>query len=301
MKNRIKMKYNSELPLQKDKANLFLEVITGVMVFLFSVTLAGFLMVNSVTENWNRGISGSLTVQIMPSSETLNTEENLLRINKVISFFEGRAGVEKVLLVSDEQMQRLMGPWLGKGVDIQKLPVPKLLDVRLGNSKGFDFDAVAAELKSVAPYASMDNHQIWLHRLITFADSMQKFALLILGMVLLASVLSIYYATSTSLGIHKDIIEILHIMGATDDYVARQYAFRGFWIGLFSGIGGTLLALAAFLLLHRLAAGLNQGLIGDISLGGKGWLMIVSLPMWAALFSTVTAYFTVRRTLGKIM
>ncbi len=301
MTNKIKLNYTSELPLKKDQANLFMEIVTAVMVFLFSVTLAGYQLIDSTAESWSSGISGTLTVQIMPSSEVLDSHEKRLRLNKVITFFENQQAVERVILINENQKRQLISPWLGQEIDINTLPLPELLDVHLKKGVGFDYDKAAENLRELAPYASIDNHNIWLHKLLVLADSVQTLALSILWMVLIVSVFSIFYATCTSLGIHAQIIEILHIMGAKDDYIARQYARRGFWIGLFSGIAGTFLTLTAFWWLQYSVQPLNAGLLGHMRLSARGWIGVLSLPLWAAILSMATSYWAVRRALRKIM
>lgn len=301
MNSKIMLASHSELPLKKDKANLFLQIIMAIAVFLFSVALAGYLLINSVADSWQSSINGSLTVQIMPANEELSEQEAELRVNKVITFFENRQGVKKVTLMSDTQLKQLMSPWLGAQVDVASLPLPRLLEVYLTSEQGFDYAAAANDLHEAAPYASIDDHRVWLNRLLKLASSVKVLAMSVLLMILTVCVLSIFYATCTSLGIHKDIIEILHIMGAKDDYVARQYAKRGLFIGLRAGVFGIALALGAFSLLHYVAEGMNKGLLGDVSLSFSGWVALASLPVWTALLSMATSYYAVRRTLGKIM
>lgn len=301
MQNKIKLNHVSELPLKKDQANLFLEAVTAVMVFLFSIALAGYMLVDSMAKNWQNGISGTLTVQIMPLPGDTDSQEKSLRLNKVITFFENQPAVESVILISETQKERLMSPWLGQDVDISTLPLPELLDVHLKQGADFDYEKAAQALKEIAPFASIDNHNVWLHRLLDLASSIQTLALSVLWMVLAVGVFSIFYAVCTSLGIHGQIIEILHIMGAKDDYIARQYARRGFLIGLISGAIGTAAALSAFWWLHRSAVYLSAGLLGSLDISSGGWLLLLSLPLWAALLSTATSYWAVRRTLRKIM
>ncbi len=301
MKNRIKLNHESELPLKKDQANLFLEIVTAIMVFLFSVTLAGYYLINSMAESWQNGISGSMTVQIMPAEETLTEQEKTLRLNKVITFFENQPAVERVLLMSQKQKEQLMSPWLGDEIDINTLPIPELLDVYLKKGTNLDYDKMEDTLKEIAPYASIDNHNVWLHRLLRLAGALQTLALSVLCMVLAAGILSIFYAACTSLGIHSQIIEILHIMGAQDDYIARQYARRGFWLGLASGAAGTVITMLAFGWLYSSAMYLDDGMFAHMDISAQGWVWLLSLPLWSALLSMATSYWAVRRTLRKIM
>lgn len=301
MKNKIILKPRSELPLKTDSANLFLEIVTIISVFIFTITLTGYLLINHAAQNWDRDIAEGLTVQILPSEQALEKAENDLRTNKVVHFFENLPQVEKVVLLQDKKVEKLLKPWMGENVDLKLLPVPKLLDVKLKQGTDFDFGQVTQQLKQIAPYASLDSHRMWLAKLLKFAASVKFLTFSILMMILGVSAFSIFYATRMSLGIYGNVIEILHIMGATDSYVARQYAVRSFWIGFAAGLIGMLLAYGFLSFISHSAQGINTALIGQVSLDIKDYMTIFSLPLWTSVLSMLTAYLTVKRTLGKIV
>jgi len=301
MKSKFILFQRSELPLQHDKANLFLEISTAVSVFLFSITLAAYFMISSVIASWNKNIIDGLTVQIALPSENLSAEESEMHINKVLMFFEGLNGVERVKVISDQKIKKLMSPWLGSDVDMNALPLPKLLDVRLKDGKTFDYAATREALKDIAPYASIDNHGMWLKKLIKSARSLKILSLFILALVLTASVFSLFYAVGTSLRVHQNIIEILHIMGATDGYIARQYAHMSFIIGLISAAIGTVVAILALFAVSLFSSGLETGLIGAAKLTSLHWVILCLMPVLTSLISTTMAYICVKKTLGKIL
>ena len=216
-----------ELPLKDDSSTLFLKVMISIAVFLFAVTLAGVLSINSMLLNWNQSILGSLTVQIMPVNNINKEkalEETLDHQTRAVRFLEGRSEIEKVTPLQDEQLEQLIKPWLGDGVNIKDLPVPRLIDVRLTKNAEVDFIELAEKLAEVSPQASLDNHKLWLNKLIKFADGLKMMALSVLLLVVVVTSGAIFYSTKTSLGLHQHIIEILHLMGAKDAYVAQQYA-----------------------------------------------------------------------------
>ena len=66
IKNEPLITRKQELPLKDNSTTLFLKVMISIAVFLFAVTLAGVLSINSMLNAWNNSILGSLTVQIMP-------------------------------------------------------------------------------------------------------------------------------------------------------------------------------------------------------------------------------------------
>ena len=61
--NKVRRKH--ELPLEGDGSGVFLRVMISIAVFIFAITLAGVLSINSMLQNWNRSILGSFTVQIL--------------------------------------------------------------------------------------------------------------------------------------------------------------------------------------------------------------------------------------------
>lgn len=293
-----------ELPLSKDSSNLFLKIMISIAVFLFAVTLAGVLSVNSMLINWNSSILGSLTVQIIPMNSAdrqKSMEETLVQQQKVVAMLEAMPEVKRVAALNDGQLQKLLNPWLGDGIDIADLPMPRLIDVKLKKGAEIDYDVLAEKLATIAPQASLDNHKLWLNKLINLASGLKMLALSVLLLVVGVTSGAIFYTTQTSLGLHKDVIEILHLMGAKDTYIAQQYAFRTAWLGFVGGIIGVIVAVPTILLIARMAEQIQGGIINEMSLSPQGWLAIVSLPLFSSLIAMQTAYYTVKHTLERMM
>ena len=144
------LKYNNmrhrELPLSKDSSNLFLKVMISIAVFLFAVTLAGVLSINSMLVNWNTSILGSLTVQIIPINgvDKLKAKnETLIQQEKAVAMLEAMPEVQKVTPLSDGQLERLLKPWLGDDVDLSSLPMPRLIDVKIKKGEEINFLVLA--------------------------------------------------------------------------------------------------------------------------------------------------------------
>ena len=115
------LRYNNmrhrELPLSTDSSNLFLKVMISIAVFLFAVTLAGVLSINSMLVNWNSSILGSLTVQIIPINgvDKLKAKnETLIQEQRAVALLEAMPEALKVTPLNDVQLQRLLKPWLGE-------------------------------------------------------------------------------------------------------------------------------------------------------------------------------------------
>ncbi len=293
-----------ELPLKEDSSTLFLKVMISIAVFLFAVTLAGVMSINSMLQNWNQSILGSLTVQIMPINNVNKEkalEETLDHQARAVKFLEGLNEVEKVTPLGDAQLEELIKPWLGDGINIQDLPIPRLIDVRIKKGAEIDFMSLSEKLAEVSPQASLDNHKLWLNKLIKFADGLKMMAMSVLLLVIVVTSGAIFYSTKTSLGLHRYIIEILHLMGAKDAYVAQQYARRTAQLGFVGGIIGLIFAIPSIFAIARLAEQIEGGIISDATLSVTAWGAILCLPIFASLIAMITAYWTVKNTLEKMM
>ena len=293
-----------ELPLKGDSTSLFLQVIISIAVFIFAITLSGVLSINSILENWNQSILGSLTVQVMPINDANQEKaaaETLAYQEKAIEFLQTIEGVIKVTPLDEDQLKNLIQPWLGDGVNIENLPMPRIIDVKLASDAEIDFAKLAQDLAIASPQASLDNHKLWLSKLIRFADGLKLIALTILLLVTAISAGAIFYTTQMSLGLHKYIIEILHIMGAKDAYVAQQYAKRMAFLGLIGGLFGLFFSIPIIFFIGSLATQIEGGIISEANLSIGDWIMILILPLFAMGISMFTAYYTVKRTLQKML
>lgn len=293
-----------ELPLKGENTSIFLQVMISIAVFIFAITLSGVLSINSMLFNWNQSILGSLTVQIMPVNDTNREKaaaETLAYQEKAVDFLQTVEGIIKVTPLEDDQLKQLIQPWLGDGVNIENLPMPRLIDVKLSGNADIDFLKLAQDLAQASPQASLDNHKLWLSKLIKFADGIKMIAMTILILVIAITSGAIFYTTQMSLGLHGSIIEILHIMGAKDAYVAQQYAKRMAVMGFLGGIIGLLFAIPTIFFIASLAKQIEGGIISEANLSFSDWLIIASLPLFSMTISMITAYYTVKRTLQKML
>lgn len=293
-----------ELPLKGENTSLFLQVIISIAVFIFAITLSGVLSIDSMISNWNKSILGSLTVQIIPINNANKEKaraETLAYEEKAVEFLKSVNGVLKVTPLSDSQLDELLRPWLGDEVNITELPAPRIIDVKISPTAKIDFAQLAQDLAIASPQASLDNHKLWLNKLIAFADGINLIATTILLLVSAITSGAIFYTTQMSLGLHRNIIEILHIIGAKDTYIAQQYAKRMAFLGFIGGIIGLFFAIPAIFFLSNLATAIEGGIISDAKLSFFDWSIIISLPFLSMFIAMITAYYTVKNTLKKML
>ena len=287
-----------DLPLAEDSTGRFLVWIMAVMIYLAIVALAGSMVLAGMAGRWESGLTGRLTVQIAPLPDA-SVPPLAQRTEVTLALLRSTPGVTRAEPVGASAAHKLLEPWLGNAL-LDDLPLPALIDVEVGASAGLDVPALAERLAAAVPGARLDNHAAWLADLRILAHTAQLVALAVVLLVGGASVAAVVFAVRTGLAIHSPVVELLHIMGATDAYVARQFQTHVAGLALRGGAVG--LGLAALTLLAlRLAAGDTPvGLMPDMTLGLREWLALIAVPLVAALLAVVTARWTVLRVLTRM-
>lgn len=287
-----------ELPIDEGYSKTFLRVIVAVSVFLFAITLAGVLGINLMFENSKKQVVSNFTVQVLPLP---NYEDSKKDLSNVVNFFENYPDVTEVIVLSDKELHVLLEPWLGNNVDIELLPIPKLIDVKINNAKNFDYKELMIRLSEVSPQASINDHNLWLSRLLKFINSLKMLALTVLMLVASGCIASIIYAAKTSLNVHKDTITILHTMGATDEYIAINYVKQITQMSIVAGFVGTLVAIPAIMLVGDMAKGIEAGIFNSVTFGIDEWFRLLLLPLVSAVLVATTAYITIVKTLRRMI
>ncbi len=286
-----------DLPLAKDPTARFLLLITAVMVYLAALALAGALVVSDMARRWDAGLAGGLTVQVVPLSGP-GAVPLAERLETTLAILRGTPGVKTATALSAEQVAHLLEPWLGsEGAKDPLLPVPTLVDVMTDGP--VDMATLTTRLGDV-PGVTLDDHATWLADLRTFAGSVK---LATIGIVLLvggAAVMSVVFAVRAGLAIHRNVVELLHLMGAPDRYVSRQFESHVLGLCLRGGTCGLALAALTLFGVNHAAGSLRANLLPDASLTPWQWAALALVPLAACALAVLTARWTVLRTLENM-
>ena len=287
---------NPDLPLQHDAASRFVPYVIAVMVYLAALALAGAMLVAVAVGGWTRGLSGTVTVQVLPNAAGAKaTAKDIAAALKVLRATPGIAGIK----VLDETASRaLLKPWLGGGAMAPEIPVPRLIDVRVRPGASIDFKRLAAQLRAAVPSAEIDDHRKWLGRLLGLASSLEAIALFVLLLTAAAAAFAVIFSARSGLAVHKRVIDVLHLIGAPDGYIARQFQHRALAQGLIGGVIGLGAAIATLFVIGGLFSGVELFGLGDVRFGPLHWIALAALAPATGLIAMVTARITVLRSLS---
>jgi cell division transport system permease protein len=288
----------SDLPLDRDAHSRFLPWLIAFMVFLAVLALTGMLILKDVALKWDSGVSGTLSVQIPPTADPVNDEQ---RLSVILTILASEPTIGRYEVITDERMKGLLKPWLGNIDDMTELPLPQLIDVELKPGQHLDIRGLGKRLVQVVPGVSIDDHQVWLQRLVNLIRTVQGVATLILLFIAFATIGTVIFTTRTGLAIHREAIEVLHLIGAQDNYIAGQFSRRALMLGLKGGIIGLLLGVPTILGVGYLARRMDGLLLPAVQLQPEHWIGVGILPVLVAGIAMITARTTVLRTLSRML
>jgi cell division transport system permease protein len=291
-----------DLPLDGDGSARFLPWLVALMVYLAALTLAGGAALHDAVAAWNAGLAGALTVELPRGANGAAVPQD--RIDAALRELATVPGVDRAALLDAPAETRLLAPWLGQDVDVSVLPLPVLIDVRMKPGVGLDADLLAQRLRPVAPGVTVETHGSWLDRLFRVARLIQFGAMAIVALIGLVAVSTVIFTTRTGLAIHAPVIQLVHLIGASDAYVARQFQWHAFRLAVAGGGIGLVMALISFGALKWTAEqGLLPGeaaLLPAFHLPAAAWLAVLALPLAMGLVGLLTARWTVLKTLGRM-
>lgn len=300
----------NDLALARDPSTRFLPGLLAVLVYLAALAAVGGLTAQGFVSDWDRRLAGSLTIQIPP---TLNTGDEASRAasaerrDAVMRLLKVTPGIADARPISEADSAALLEPWLGPEL-VRTLPLPLLVDVRLAQSQPLDRESLAERLENAAPGTTLDDHARWLADAQALARSVAVTGLVVIVLVSMAAILAVVFAVRTGLGVHRNEIEVLHLIGAPDRFIARQFQRHTGRLAAVGGVIGAILAIVTVIALRWTAtdaaavtgpAGLAT-LIASIDFGLRDWLAVIALPIAATAIATLTARASVMLSLARL-
>jgi cell division transport system permease protein len=281
-----------------------LAAVVAIMTFLASLTAGAALLVVSAASNWQSEVGREVTLQVRPAPGR-DIEADVRTATALARVAPGVADVEPY---SREQSEQLIQPWLGTGLKLDDLPIPRLIVIKLMPGGTPDFAALRGKLAAQLPTASLDDHRGWIERMRTMASTAVIAGLAVLGLVLAVTVLSVTFATRGAMAINRPIVEVLHYVGATDNFIAGQFQHHFLMLGFKGGATGGGAAMLLFGCIEAARAWLTgtpggdeaAALFGSLSIGVDGYLAILGQIVVMAVVTALVSRYTVSRTLAAI-
>lgn len=274
-----------------------LVAVVAIMTFLASITTGAVLLVNASASEWQSDVASEITIQVRPVAGRDLERDSAAAVDAI----RVQPGVTEVRPYTKAESAGLLEPWLGAGLVLDDLPVPRVIVARIAPGATLDLADLRARVIQAAPSASVDDHRAWIERMRAMTGATVLAGVGILALVVIATIISVSFATRGAMAANKPIVEVLHFVGAGDRYIARSFQRHFLRLGLQGGVIGGGIAMLAFGFSESIAnwfSGTPVGdqfvaLLGTFSLRPSGYLV---LAVQALVIAAITAWAS-RRTL----
>lgn len=271
--------------------------VIAIMTFLSCLTFGAVTLVRGTAAVWENQISREATIQIKPV-DGLDMEAALASAAEIAAKFPGVKGTG---IVDRDATARLLAPWLGSGLNIDELPVPRLVVVTIDENGPPNFAAMREALTNTIASASLDDHRTWVDRLVAMARTTVTIGMLVLALMLSATVLTVVFATRGAMAGNGHIIEVLHFVGAEAGFIARQFRQQFLVTGMKGAAAGGVAAIVVFLIFSFWAsrnmatpqADQAVALFGSFAIGWAGYLGVVLMVVVIGVLTAATSHATV--------
>ncbi|WP_377841276.1 cell division protein FtsX [Bosea sp. UC22_33] len=281
-----------------------LMAVIAILTFLASLSAGAAVLAARASDQWRGAISNEMTIQVRPDSHRKIDDD----VARAVMLASGLKEVESVRAVPKAESDKLLEPWLGTGLDLVELPVPRLIVLKLRTDAPTDLAGFGTMLRREIPTATLDDHRLWVRRLSAMAGTIIASGFAIVLLVLTAAALAVAFATRGAMAGSRDSVEVLHFVGANDDFIAREFQSRFVRLGLRGGLFGGLAAIATIGILGFLASRWSatpeaeqlQALFGAFEIGWTGYGAVILVALIVAAIAGLVSRFTVRHHLRML-
>ena len=286
------------IPLEKDISSRLLPWLVAVMVYLVGLSIFSAVTMTKVSGQWDASLSAHMTIQLPPPE--LSNDSQPTNLEALLKLVDETPGVRSSRVLEEVEMDRLMEPWLGESGQSLDLALPMLIAVTLKSGADVDASGLALRIREIAPDAIVVDHKSGLEGLIDLAGWVRLISAGVIVLVAFSATLMAILITKMGLAAHAPVIELLHLMGAEDRFVAAQFQNHALTGGLMGGLIGLVFSLSTIAMVEQVTRGLDHELVPDLSLTGAHWALLFALPLASAAVTTLTVRVTVLRNLARM-
>jgi cell division transport system permease protein len=277
--------------------------VIAIMTFLASLTIGVVMLLRAAAGDWQSELAREVTIQIRPVAGR-DIEADIAMAAAIAGAVRGVAGVRPY---SRQESTQLLQPWLG-GLALDELPIPRIVAVAIVSGETPDLDKLRRALAAQVPPASLDDHREFVDHMRVMSRMIVAGATAVLALVMIATVLSVTFATRSAMATNRQVIEVLHFVGAKSSFIAGHFQRHFLLLGLKGGAIGGGLALLLFALVDLANGWLLSGtagaqlaaLFGTFSIGLVGYAAVLAQIVLTALVTAATSRHTVNRTLETV-
>lgn len=269
-----------------------------VCALCFLAALSGLVSRSAyaAADAWTTDVTGQITIRVRGDDAALAS---------AVEVTIATPGIASARAITRAEAEELLQPWLGAGGVPASLPLPRLVAAEaVPDADAKDLVARLTEtFKTAGLDTVVDDHLVWSADVRKSIDLAGLVALTAVALLGATGIAVIAFATHATLLARRDIVELLHLSGAQDGFIAGLFERRFLMLGVQAGALGALMAFgaAAFVLYLLRQSDAQIWLLPQLSLSLADGLILGLAPLIAGVASMIAARVTVMRSLADMV
>ncbi|MCR5507024.1 MAG: hypothetical protein K6F04_04215 [bacterium] len=289
----------TDIAFKTDLNKGFLPFITAFMVFVASITFATALIGNSLATDWNKHMNNNLTIQVLPDMKAKNPSQEIeARINNISKILKQTPGVKSYYAMTKDETVNLLKPWLGGKIDIT---LPRIISVQTSDVIPLNTKTLTNEIRSYSSLIKLETYENWMYDFKNTISAVQTLLGLIIVLILATTAITISYATKSGLNINRKVINIMHMVGATNKYISTQFSRQMMILAISGGFVGYIISCLVIFIIKTISEEISDGIIANFEFSSYVYLEMLLIPIIAGIIAKVSAMLTIRKELNDMM
>jgi cell division transport system permease protein len=290
-----------DLPLNSGNGAGFLILLVALMTFLGVLALSATFALSSMAHHWSSGLENKMTIEIPAENAKgrIRSADEIKDLSrKIKAALEQETAVKQVDILGRDEINSLIAPWLGDLSTLPDIPLPGLISVEFSERSAIMLQELKTQLEKIVSNIVLDTHESWLADILKLTGALQFATFLVCVLIGLTTITAIAGAVKSRIAIHNADVELLHLMGASDSYISRQFQRHTLILAFKGALAGTLFGLAILGAIALFTGNTGSALLPEFKLNMIHIFSLLSLPALACIIAALTARLTVRRELA---
>jgi cell division transport system permease protein len=271
---------------EADSRDGSLTFVVATLCFLACLTLLCVLASDRAARGWTDQLSAEATVIVRPKAN--ETPDGAAA--RAAETLAGVPGVLEARAMEKEKAEALVAPWLGDAADLDDLPVPRLVTILLDSNAPADAKSLDRALKAQGLDAIVDDHSVWMADIQRSAGVARWIGMAVFALIAAAAGAVVAFATRAGLAARREVVEVLHLSGAEEGFIARLFQVRFARMAAGAGLFGA--GAAAIMGIGLRVAGGGEGLTPVLPIAWSDLFAVLPAPLAAAAVAAVAARMT---------
>lgn len=300
----VAQKHTYDIPLDQGSGRIFLTLLIGLMVFLASLSITGAFALTQFADRWQTGLEGHWTIELpaidskgqLIEPSTLQADAERVKMEMM-----GFTTIDTVDILSEKDVRALLEPWFDfDDIETNAMPLPLLISLTMKKTTEETAQAITEALDRTVPGARLDRHEEWLDQLLNLTTTLRMIAVIFTLIICGAAITAVAGAIQSRMAEHKESVQLLHLMGASDIYIMRQFQRHGIVMALQGGLAGLSAAGVMMFIFSSYMSGNLSSQLPELRMTTDIILALLCLPLMAAGLAALTTRFTVLHTLNRM-